>query len=538
MLLDSLRMVEQALRQHSHSADPAKLLPLHFKMAEDALRQSLGAKRAYKVAGKLEYLANMVDRLQIAKGPIRHQNALARPSNQDGVDKEAQAEGLKKMVSEDALNALAEIANDPRDDRECILIRHIELLVYGGFRIGEALSLPVDCWIDEPGKDAFDRPVIRSGIRYWPEKGGEPIVKWLPLGAREIAKRAIQEIEGLCRPARDMAIWMEANPGRLYPLAEFGQTQTLKKVEYARRLGVSLPGFSNYIDGKGLLQNPTVYQVEKAYLERYNPKPVVFRGGKSQMLSGSLSVVFENFFSYKTTLSFLAGPIQRQVISDALGAREGVQDSIFKRREMKDAKGEYFSAKSHGFRHWLNTKAAGGGLTEVDIARFFGRRDLRQNESYMHGTVMQRAEKVRQLILEDKLDGPVVKIFKSLSHEEGIEFLEGQIQAAHTTQYGVCVHNFAEAPCEHHLNCLRGCGDYLRTKGDKDQRTELTKLREATEVNLATAKKAAQAGVYGAGNFVAHNEQVLKGVTAALAVDADEGIADGTDVRTNKSDVT
>ncbi len=76
----------------------------------------MGAKRAYKVAGKLEYLANMVDHLQITKGPIRYQNAIARPLNQDGVDKEAQAEGLKKRVSEDALNALAEIANDPRDD--------------------------------------------------------------------------------------------------------------------------------------------------------------------------------------------------------------------------------------------------------------------------------------------------------------------------------------------------------------------------------------------------------------------------------------
>ncbi len=533
VLLEALRFLEQALRINTGASDPARLLPAHFQIAQGNVRSEIGDRRAYQIGSKLEEISDLVDRYKIAAGPIRHQNALARPRDGDHVDKESQRAGLEKLVDEEVLDALAEISLNPQDDRERLLIRIVDLLVVGGFRIGEVLTLPEKCWIEQAGKDAFNRPIIRSGIRYWPEKGGEPVPKWLPAGAVSIAKKAVEEIELLCRPARQLAAWMEANPGRLKPLAAFGQTQTLSWVEYAKLLGQKRKADVARMVGRNSdSPSPIVYEVESAYLKRYDSRPILIRGRKAQKLSECLAVVFEQFFhSEKTTHTFLVKAIQQGVIEDALGRRPDIQQSIFQRRGMVDSSGQPLVTRTHSFRHWLNTKAHSGGLSDVDLARWMGRRDIRQNEAYKHGTVEQRAAAVRKMILEDKVAGPVAQIYKTLSREDGEAYLEAQVQAAHTTQFGICVHNFAASPCEHHLNCLRGCGDYLRTKGDQDQWTELTKLKDATEKNLEIARAASSDGAYGAGNFVAHNERVLQGVVAALAVDDDPNIPDGKQVK-------
>src|SRR5713226_5487545 len=59
--------------------------------------------------------------------------------------------------------------------------------------------------------------------------------------------------------------------------------------------------------------------------------------------------------------------------------------SIFERLGLKDSDGKIFRANSHQFRHWLNTMAQSGGLSEMDIARWMGR-DIGQNAAYDHTT--------------------------------------------------------------------------------------------------------------------------------------------------------
>lgn len=73
-------------------------------------------------------------------------------------------------------------------------------------RIGETLTLPEKCEVRESG---------RLGLRYWPEKGGEPVVKWIPMAAEPIVVRAISELRDLCAEAREMARWMDDHPGQI-----------------------------------------------------------------------------------------------------------------------------------------------------------------------------------------------------------------------------------------------------------------------------------------------------------------------------------
>jgi hypothetical protein len=56
---------------------------------------------------------------------------------------------------------------------------------------------------------------------------------------------------------------------------------------------------------------------------------------------------------------------------------------------------------------WLNTLADRGGLSDMELARWMGRRDLRQNAAYKHGTVSDRVKKAREMIVDGSLKGRI-----------------------------------------------------------------------------------------------------------------------------------
>ena len=173
---------------------------------------------AYGIGHTLAEIAMFLNTHQLTRVRIHFKNPIACPRTGDGLDPASQAVGLKKMPSAEALEALAAISSHPLDENEQVLLRIIDLLVAGGFRIGEALTLPRDCWVEETALDARGQPrtqsgtgdpVKRCGLRYWPEKGGDPVVKWLPDCAVPLAKRAVDDLTRLCQKAREAAAVLE-----------------------------------------------------------------------------------------------------------------------------------------------------------------------------------------------------------------------------------------------------------------------------------------------------------------------------------------
>jgi hypothetical protein len=177
---------------------------------------------------------------------------------------------------------------------------------------------------------------------------------------------------------------------------------------------------------------------------------------------------------------------------------------------------------SHQFRHWLNYVADKGGLP-VDLqTRWLGREHPRDTEAYRHATVDERLVWVKEGIRSGGLGGTKADAYLELPPSKRDVFLEAEIQAVHVTAFGLCLHDFAVTPCPYHLNCIRGCPDYLRTKGSSSERHHLVQIELATERALAGAK--ARGGIAEA--WIAHHEETLDGVRKALAVDQDPGAAD------------
>ena len=123
-------------------------------------------------------------------------------------------------------------------------------------------------------------------------------------------------------------------------------------------------------------------------------------------------------------------------------------------------------------------------------------------------------------------------IYYELPKTKRDTFLEGQMHAVHITALGVCVHDFAVTPCPYHLNCVRGCSDYLRTKGSQSERRNLVQIQRATEQALASAKAHSPSNdTRVADPWIRHCEETLEGVKRALAIDEDRTSATGTTLR-------
>jgi hypothetical protein len=175
---------------------------------------------------------------------------------------------------------------------------------------------------------------------------------------------------------------------------------------------------------------------------------------------------------------------------------------------------------SHQFRHWLNYIADKGGLPVELQSRWMGREHPGDTEAYRHATVDERLEWVKAGIQDGKLAGSKASMYFELPNAMRDRYLDGEVQAVHFTALGLCLHDFAVTPCPYHLNCVRGCADYLRVKGSESERRHLVQIQQSTERALASAKtRASQPDGRIAEPWIRHCEETLKGVHAALAVD-------------------
>ncbi len=87
------------------------------------------------------------------------------------------------------------------------------------------------------------------------------------------------------------------------------------------------------------------------------------------------------------------------------------------------------------------------------IAKWSGRADIRQNSAYNHVSDRDTIQQIKELTSDkEKSFGELVTQARvSLIPRE--EFAAMTIGAAHTTDLGFCVHDFAMSPCPIHGDC-------------------------------------------------------------------------------------
>jgi hypothetical protein len=519
--------------------NPCLLLPDHFLRAAAASRKVDSPSTAYQLGKKLAEIADWANRHKVTRVRINFRNPNSRVDDSNvRIGAEAEARRAKKLPGEAALDALAQLSNLVSDDADILQMRTIELLVCGGWRINELLTIPENCEVEEEatangeavlGPDG--RPVVRYGIRYFGEKGAPPLPKWIPTPLVDVAKRAVTDIRRITQPSRDTVLWMRSNPGRVpapglvhcHP----DETVTMRRLETAfglhpnkgliwcRTWGVELRGTR--------MMEARVGDIANALVAKWPVIP-----------AESPLALHEHMFITPTNMTHagrVAIPGSVRFLTDGiiggfLGGRQTLR-SVFERYGMIDGQGKPFRMNSHQFRHWLNTLAHEGGMSDLEIARWSGRKDLAQNAAYDHVTGAQLAKRVRALFEAGEIRGPLAKLHERLPPRDRQRFLEAQIATAHVTDIGLCVHDWSLVPCPHHGACA-DCGEHIVVKGDAKQREEAERLLDETEFLLAKAQAEAADETYGAGRWAQSHERMARGLRAIMAIHNDPEISDGT----------
>jgi hypothetical protein len=357
---------------------------------------------------------------------------------------------------------------------------------------------------------------------------------------RARGRTAVRE---LCRPAREVAAWYEANPDQLWlssHLEHLRGTEWLSIADLRSIIGMEKDRTS--VD-YWLARNPEVQQktagrvrrwarfadVQRVLLESVPANFPWFNGDKTQPYSSTLIVVRRNEVNptkstYPCVLGYCGVPtFERWLSGDANG-----RPSVFARWGLTERDGSPIEITTHSFRYWLNTVAQFRGMGDLDIAKWSGR-DPSQNRAYNHVTPEETLSQIRELIEEN---GGVGALFEAACPERinrpvsRKDFLNAQIGSAHATDYGICIHDYSLLPCQALGDCL-GCSENVFMKGDGKHREKIEQHLELALIQLEQSKAAETEEIYGADRWTQSHIRKIELMRTILAVHEDHSIRDG-----------
>jgi len=187
--------------------------------------------------------------------------------------------------------------------------------------------------------------------------------------------------------------------------------------------------------------------------------------------------------------------------------------------------------KSHQLRHYLNTLAQRGGLTEMEIAAWSGRKDVRQNAAYDHRSPLELLEKKRRREGELAAAARPRKMNRPVSRAEG----ESRASHGHMTEIGFCEHDFASAPCTMFMDCLH-CKKHVCVKGRDPRHLEQVRLSlEGARRSHAQAENALSSQFEGAEEWTRAHSETIERLEQLEAILSDPAVPDGASIRLAKS---
>lgn len=537
----ALRALEAALSENGMTPDPVRIDSRVLNRAAQIIAERFGDAAAYRVGGQLEMVGAFLAENRLTAVPVRWRNPIKRPGSAVRVGKQFDERRAEKMPSSAALDALPRIFRAATEPAEVITASVAAILLAAPDRIGEVLTLPADCEVRERRNGKEDV----YGLRWWPAKGAEPMVKWLVPSMATVVKEALQKIRSVTAEARRIAISYEQHPGQIYLAADVvhlrGQ-EWLSMMEVAGVLGLNERAAANawckaaaikteQREGGGKRVYARFTDVESAVLGMLPSGFPVLDKETGLRYSEALFVVRRNELgAQRGTYRCMIESVGIGQINTGLGCRaEHGHESIFTRLGFTEPDGSHITLTSHQFRHYLNTLAQAGGLSQLDIAKWSGRRDIRQNEAYDHVTPGQILQKIRDAVGGDQMFGPLAELPKKLLIRRD-EFARLVIPTAHTTDFGYCVHDYTASPCRLHMDCIH-CQDLVCVKGDTEKAAMLRQRLEEAKRLVHKAEAAAGDGYSGSDRWLDHHRTAVDRLSQLCAILDDPKIPNGSVVQ-------
>lgn len=524
---------------------------LHFDGAIELVKKSqLSRSSQSKRGAALARLALFMSEHMLVVGPLRWDNPIPKPLNLSESSKTGGDEArAKKLPSQAAMAAIPQIffkchQKGAADPVAQVATSYCALLMSNPSRARELLAQPVDILVER-----FSEANGGLGLRWWPEKGGTPIVKPVLGPFEDVVRTAHKSLVDNSLKARIAAKWYEAHPKQMYLPEDCAHLRSKKLLsldeinqifhgaEFDANAYVSLalwlknhgikPIKRRKIGARSNHRNEYSFSELEASVVAALPKDLLNRpaGRKySEMLFLVEGLAFRGAWSGVRVLFCL---ISYNSVRNVLGggAKAGSK-SIFDLYGHVNQDGSPININTHQFRHWLNTLAQLAGLSQIDIAMWSGRKNVVQNEVYNHITPEQRLDRLRSQVGDKNLAVGALSTLPKVIPITRADYAAAKIPTAHVTDFGYCIHDFAFEPCQLHRDCL-SCNDHVCIKGDAAAEERLSFKLDETMRLLMAAKDAMGEEEYGADRWVAHNEATVARLVALKAVLADPNIENG-----------
>lgn len=526
--------------------DPVRITHADFAQAVLIAKARSTPNTAYRLGCALQEIADTIDRHHLSATRIDWRNPLKRQTNNlSRIGKQADDAREKKLPDNETLNEIARLSHCVTEPSDIVRMGAIKLLHCAPWRLGEDLALADDCEVEEQKVDengpVFDKDgnaVLRYGLRYWKEKSRDAGIKWIPSVMVDTAKQAVADIRAQTEPARELARWLEANPGRAWlPGPDLGPDQTYSKAEVAEMFGMghNHKAGRQWLESRGLLTvNQPRPRFRRADLEAVLLSEMieVTKDRRGLKLSQHLFLVFANFHhGNKATNPCLLSLTRDQHIGDFLsgrGSNRGRTLSVFEKFNSPPLPdGTPMRMNSHQFRHWLNTLAQAGGLDQALVARWSGRDDIQQNSEYDHLTGIEIAERFRGMMDGGKVQGALADVHRRKNPKDRSAFRETIMATGHITEIGMCDLDWISSTCPEFQSC-ETCEFCLVEKGDEGGKQRTQERLADHKWLLERAGTEAADGTIGASNHVRALEQSIAGCERIIAIHEDSDIPDGT----------
>lgn len=545
--LAALRVLEAALSENGGPADPVLVTPQALNRASQLCVKKYTKSAAHRVCGQLEMINTFMIRNRLVAVPSRWRNPTTRPKDTVRVGPEFDRLREKKLPSPAALSAAASIFHLATEPGDILVTSIVAILCAAPSRISEVLYLRENCEVTHivpsTGKETY-------GLRWYPAKDAPPMIKWIIPAMADVVREAVAKIRKITAPAREIAKWYETHPTEIYlprhlehvrgcewiTLDEAGEIVFLDPVirgtvsVWCDRNGVAR--------SKGRAEQPRcrMADVRAAVLSSLPREFPWAHRTDGLKFSDALFVVRPNLMSEgKAGLRGTIELITHAEVRNRLSGRDARgTSSIFERHGFSEEDGSGIRITTHQFRHYLNTLAQAGGLSQLDIAKWSGRKDIKQNRAYDHLSDRDVVAMVRTAVGDpERAVGPLARV-DSATLIRRDEFASLKVPTAHTTEFGFCIHDFSMLPCQLHRDCLN-CTEQVCIKGDEVRERNIRRLRDETRQLLAEAVTAESDKYHGASRWVEHQRRTLARLEELCTIFDDPSIPRGTVIQPTKA---
>ncbi|WP_242218835.1 hypothetical protein [Shinella zoogloeoides] len=544
--LDALQFIEAAFRSLGTAPVIENLNVTVLNTAVAIAKDGVGAGRHYQFAIYIQQVYRFCMERKFLNAPFQWKHGVTKPKDKtEALGREAKEWREKKLPSPEAYRALAHIFRHSETFVDRLYSAISAIFVSIPIRAHEVLQLRVDCEVFDTIKDPDSGKLVDAyGIRVFPGKDNPPQVKWVPTQMASVVQEAIARIREMCADARSVAAWYEANPGELWlpvELQRFRASDWLKREDVSRLVAIeSKVAIARWVRQQDVEWRPgstnstkmrevRISSLAARLLQKLPKEFPNFNGADDQKYSHTLILLLLN--QVHTSKPRYPGLVEQVTIQsyDHWLSGHGKRPSVFDRWDFKERDGSPIRISSHGFRHWLNTVAQLKGMSDLDIAKWSGRK-VEQNKAYNHVSSDEFLDQVRAALDDGKGTGPMFEAAKVTGIKPPVdhrEFLDAQIGSALVTELGICVHDYSLLPCQTHGDCL-DCSENVFIKGDLKHKERVGKRLSLTEKQLADALLAMGDDFYGADRWVQAHQRSVEKLRGILVIHDDPSIQDGT----------